>query len=109
MNQDPLRVCIDVSAAVHHRAGLGRYAHELVKGLADLPGGDRVPAVGPRGEDAAREQLPYRSRRFIINAARRTWTRRSNNYLDGPRAYPCDRGGYSRRWPIFRACRKIGC
>jgi glycosyltransferase involved in cell wall biosynthesis len=28
-----LRVCIDVSAAVHHRAGLGRYAHELVKGL----------------------------------------------------------------------------
>ncbi len=32
----PLRVCIDVSAAVHHRAGLGRYAHELVKGLVDL-------------------------------------------------------------------------
>ena len=28
-----LRICIDVSAAVHHRAGLGRYAHELVKGL----------------------------------------------------------------------------
>ncbi|MBI5565095.1 MAG: glycosyltransferase family 4 protein [Chloroflexi bacterium] len=27
------RVCIDVSAAVHQRAGLGRYAHELVKGL----------------------------------------------------------------------------
>jgi hypothetical protein len=28
----PLRVCIDVSAAVHQRAGLGRYAQELVKG-----------------------------------------------------------------------------
>ncbi len=32
-----LHVCIDVSAAVHQRAGLGRYAYELVKGLMDLP------------------------------------------------------------------------
>jgi glycosyltransferase involved in cell wall biosynthesis len=39
-------VCIDVSAAVHQRAGLGRYAHELVKGLLDLSLADRVPAVG---------------------------------------------------------------
>ncbi len=30
-----LKVCIDVSAAVHRRAGLGRYAHELVKGLVE--------------------------------------------------------------------------
>jgi len=52
-----LHVCIDVSAAVHQRAGLGRYAHELVKGLMDLSLSDRVPAVGPRGEDAASEQL----------------------------------------------------
>jgi glycosyltransferase involved in cell wall biosynthesis len=36
----PLRVCIDVSAAVHRRAGLGRYAQELVKGLVDLGRGD---------------------------------------------------------------------
>ena len=28
-----MRVCIDVSAAVHRRAGLGRYAHELVRAL----------------------------------------------------------------------------
>jgi glycosyltransferase involved in cell wall biosynthesis len=45
----PLRVCIDVSAAVHHRAGLGRYAHELVKGLADLPLPDREDAVSEQG------------------------------------------------------------
>jgi glycosyltransferase involved in cell wall biosynthesis len=38
----PLRVCIDVSAAVHHRAGLGRYAQELVKGLVDLGKGAPV-------------------------------------------------------------------
>jgi glycosyltransferase involved in cell wall biosynthesis len=30
-----LKVCIDVSAAVHQRAGLGRYAQELVKGLVE--------------------------------------------------------------------------
>ncbi len=40
MNANPLRVCIDVSAAVHRRAGLGRYAQELVKGLVDLGRGE---------------------------------------------------------------------
>lgn len=39
-----LRVCIDVSAAVHQRAGLGRYAHELVKGLVDLGWGEAFSA-----------------------------------------------------------------
>lgn len=39
----PLRVCIDVSAAVHHRAGLGRYAQELVKGLVDIGRGEASP------------------------------------------------------------------
>jgi glycosyltransferase involved in cell wall biosynthesis len=40
VNTAPLRICIDVSAAVHHRAGLGRYSHELVKGLVDLGRGE---------------------------------------------------------------------
>ena len=35
MNTAPLKICIDVSAAVHRRAGLGRYAQELVKGLVE--------------------------------------------------------------------------
>ncbi len=39
----PLRICIDVSAAVHRRAGLGRYAQELVKGLVDLGRGKASP------------------------------------------------------------------
>ena len=30
-----MRVCLDVSAAVHRRAGLGRYAHELIAALVD--------------------------------------------------------------------------
>jgi glycosyltransferase involved in cell wall biosynthesis len=40
VNPRPLRVCIDVSAAVHQRAGLGRYAQELVKGLVELGRGE---------------------------------------------------------------------
>ena len=28
-----MKVCLDVSAAVHRRAGLGRYAHELIRAL----------------------------------------------------------------------------
>ena len=30
-----MRVCLDVSAAVHQRAGLGRYAHELIAALVE--------------------------------------------------------------------------
>ena len=40
MSSVPLKVCIDVSAAVHQRAGLGRYAQELVKGLVDIGRGE---------------------------------------------------------------------
>ncbi len=49
MNATPLRICIDVSAAVHHRAGLGRYAQELAKGLVE---------IGSRGEAAPHESSP---------------------------------------------------
>jgi glycosyltransferase involved in cell wall biosynthesis len=31
-----MRICIDVSPAVHHRAGLGRYAQELTAALLDV-------------------------------------------------------------------------
>ena len=44
MTEAPLRVCIDVSAAVHRRAGLGRYARELVKGLVDLDRDRIIPS-----------------------------------------------------------------
>jgi glycosyltransferase involved in cell wall biosynthesis len=49
-----LKVCIDVSAAVHHRAGLGRYAQELVKGLVDLR---RGAVAVPTGEEISPLQL----------------------------------------------------
>jgi glycosyltransferase involved in cell wall biosynthesis len=49
-----LHVCIDVSAAVHQRAGLGRYAHELVKGLVDLRRGEAF-SVGDQADNPSFE------------------------------------------------------
>jgi glycosyltransferase involved in cell wall biosynthesis len=40
-----MRVCIDISAAVHRRAGLGRYAQELTRALLDRELGEQPPAV----------------------------------------------------------------
>lgn len=54
MNANPLRVCIDVSAAVHRRAGLGRYAQELIKGLVDLRRGE---VASPKGAETVPLQL----------------------------------------------------
>ena len=48
-----MRICIDVSAAVHRRAGLGRYAQELVKGLVE---------PGEGGEPLARLSIFYHQR-----------------------------------------------
>jgi len=54
----PLRVCIDVSAAVHHRAGLGRYAQELVKGLVEPGKGEALlHASQPIGTTATTSTL----------------------------------------------------
>ncbi len=47
-----MRVCIDVSAAVHRRAGLGRYAQELIGALAATQSGecDYVAFYHQRGQ-----------------------------------------------------------
>jgi len=45
-----MRVCLDVSAAVHRRAGLGRYAHELVRALAEQGAHAYVAFYHQRGE-----------------------------------------------------------
>ena len=46
----PVRVCLDVSAAVHRRAGLGRYAHELIAALVDQGAHEYVSFYHQRGE-----------------------------------------------------------
>lgn len=45
-----MRVCIDVSAAVHRRAGLGRYAHELIAALVEQGAHEYTAFYHQRGE-----------------------------------------------------------
>ena len=45
-----MRVCLDVSAAVHRRAGLGRYAHELIAALVEQAAHEYVAFYHQRGE-----------------------------------------------------------
>ena len=45
-----MRVCIDVSAAVHRRAGLGRYAHELLAALVQQQAHEYTAFYHQRGE-----------------------------------------------------------
>ena len=45
-----MRICIDVSAAVHRRAGLGRYAQELTQALVAQAEHDYVAFYHQRGQ-----------------------------------------------------------
>jgi glycosyltransferase involved in cell wall biosynthesis len=45
-----MRVCLDVSAAVHRRAGLGRYAHELIAALVDQAAHEYTAFYHRRGQ-----------------------------------------------------------
>jgi len=45
-----MRVCIDVSAAVHRRAGLGRYVHELIAALVEQGAHEYTAFYHQRGE-----------------------------------------------------------
>jgi glycosyltransferase involved in cell wall biosynthesis len=47
-----MNVCIDLSAAVHHRAGIGRYSQELAAALVDLDPGSTYTAFYNRPKDA---------------------------------------------------------
>jgi glycosyltransferase involved in cell wall biosynthesis len=72
MNTALLKVCIDVSAAVHHRAGLGRYAQELVMGLTTLRDASPLQLIAfyhQRGEahlDPPLDRLPHITTRLSV-------------------------------------------
>lgn len=56
-----MRICIDVSAAVHRRAGLGRYTHELIRALLPLHAHSYSAFYHQRGEahlDPPIDRLP---------------------------------------------------
>ncbi len=57
-----MRVCIDVSAAVHRRAGLGRYAQELIGALAANAENEYITFYHQRGQAhlaAPIDRLPH--------------------------------------------------
>ena len=69
MTPTSLKVCIDVSAAVHRRAGLGRYAQELVTGLVDVDECDITAFYHQRGEarlDPPIDRLPRLTTRLSV-------------------------------------------
>ncbi len=80
MTDQPVHVCLDVSAAVHRRAGLGRYALELAKGLVDLGRDETTPLrltafYHQRGEahlDPPIDQLPRITTRLSVRPWRLT-------------------------------------
>jgi glycosyltransferase involved in cell wall biosynthesis len=70
-----LQVCIDVSAAVHRRAGLGRYALELTRALAVQGEYDYVVFYHQRGQahlDPPIDALPQLTTRLSVKPWRLT-------------------------------------
>ncbi len=79
-----MRVCLDVSAAVHRRAGLGRYAHELIAALVDQGAHEYVAFYHQRGEA---HLVPPIDRLFRLTTSLnvRAWRLRTAlAYLTGP-------------------------
>ena len=67
--QQKMRVCIDVSAAVHRRAGLGRYAQELTRALVAQGEHDYVVFYHQRGQahlDPPIDTLPQLTTRLSV-------------------------------------------
>ena len=64
-----MKVCIDVSAAVHRRAGLGRYAHELVRALVVQGKHEYTAFYHQRGQahlDPPIDALPQQTTRLSV-------------------------------------------
>jgi glycosyltransferase involved in cell wall biosynthesis len=64
-----MRICIDVSAAVHRRAGLGRYAQELTRALVAQGEHDYVAFYHQRGQahlDPPIDTLPKLTTRLSV-------------------------------------------
>lgn len=64
-----MKVCIDVSAAVHRRAGLGRYAQELVRALVAQGEHEYTAFYHQRGQahlDPPIDQMPQMGTRFSV-------------------------------------------
>lgn len=68
-----MRICIDISPAVHHRAGLGRYAQELAAALLDADSENEYVAFYHRAVDAQVDPPLDRLPQLTTNLATKPW------------------------------------
>ena len=68
-----MRICLDISPAVHHRAGIGRYARELAAALAELETQDHFAAFYNRASVARLEPPFDRFRCLPLDQGDKPW------------------------------------
>jgi glycosyltransferase involved in cell wall biosynthesis len=72
-----VNICIDLSAAVHHRAGIGRYAQELTSALVALDRGHTYTAFYNRPADAKPDSPLDRLARITVPWDDKPWRLRT--------------------------------
>jgi len=68
-----MRICLDVSPAVHHRAGLGRYTHELIAGLLAVDPANEYVAFYNRPSEAQVDPPLDRLPHLATNLPNKPW------------------------------------
>jgi glycosyltransferase involved in cell wall biosynthesis len=68
-----MRICIDVSPAVHHRAGLGRYAQELTAALLDVDQENEYVGFYHHPSDARVDPALQRLPHLTTNLSTKPW------------------------------------
>jgi len=84
-----MRICIDASPAVHHRAGLGRYAHELTAALLAADSEHEYVAFYHRAADAQVDPPLDRLPHLTTNLDTKPW--RMSTLLAHLTRFPQDR------------------
>jgi glycosyltransferase involved in cell wall biosynthesis len=69
-----MKVCLDLTPALHNTAGTGRYVRELSKALVDLGHGDQITFFCVDPEGGAGEMMPGPIPRKTIRCSKRGWS-----------------------------------
>ena len=68
-----MRICVDISPAVHHRAGIGRYTQELTAALLAIDAGNEYVAFYNRPAEAQVDPPLDRLRHLTTNLPNKPW------------------------------------
>ena len=69
-----MKVCLDLTPAIHNTAGTGRYVRELAKALVDLGHGDHLSFFCVDPEGGTRAETPSVVQRKSIRCSKRGWS-----------------------------------